>query len=179
MYAPRNTNLSVLDRKYHGERGSKKAQGEGQKVRSADTIPDQNKSAQQCVLRKGEKRQEITRKTVESLFLPCQETQCVEVKGSRSENELRISCIPKLNCAPAGQEVQEGWFRRGQVNGRGGATMEHVVWEALFLMDHRDLDMTYPTFRTFWRPLRGIETSRHMHIRSQSRTMLTPMKTSE
>jgi len=55
--------------------------------------------------------------------------------------------------------------------------MEHVVSKALFLaVAHRDFDMTYPTFRTFWRPLRDIETSKHMDIRSQSRTMPTSTK---
>ena len=54
--------------------------------------------------------------------------------------------------------------------------MEHVVSKALFLVDHRDLDTTCPRFRTFWRPLRDIETSKHMHIRSQSRAMPTSIK---
>ena len=45
--------------------------------------------------------------------------------GSRSE--IKMSCFPELNCVLADQEVQEGWFCDSQVNGRGGATMEHVV----------------------------------------------------
>lgn len=71
-----------------------------------------------------------------------------------------MPCIPEFNCVLEGQEVQQGWLRSSQVNGRGGATMEHVVSKALFLVAHRDFDMTCPTFRTFWCPLRDIETSK-------------------
>lgn len=44
-------------------------------------------------------------------------------------------------------------------------------------MDHHNLDIACPTFRTFWRPPHDIETSRCLHIQSKSRTMPTPMQT--